>query len=55
MRQFYALPALIKVLRLNKNRESIKIVFWNLCNICLAPREHEGAERDTEGVGCDMS
>ena len=21
----------------------------------LLPREHEGTERDTEGVGCDMS
>ena len=21
----------------------------------LKPREHEGTERDTEGVGCDMS
>ena len=22
---------------------------------CIFPREHEGTERDTEGVGCDMS
>ena len=22
---------------------------------CLTSREHEGKERDTEGVGCDMS
>ena len=22
---------------------------------CTSPREHEGTERDTEGVGCDMS
>ena len=21
----------------------------------ISPREHEGTERDTEGVGCDMS
>ena len=36
MRQFYTLPALKNVLRLNKNKENIKIVFWDLCNICLA-------------------
>ena len=35
MRQFYTLPALKIVLRLNKNKESIKIVFWDLYNICL--------------------
>ena len=35
MRQFYALPALKKVLRLNKNKESIEIVVWDLSNICL--------------------
>ena len=28
MRQFYTLPVLKKVLRLNKNKERIKIVFW---------------------------
>ena len=22
---------------------------------CISSREHEGTERDTEGVGCDMS
>ena len=37
MRQFYTLLALKIVLRLNKNKKSIKIVFWDLCqNICLA-------------------
>ena len=22
---------------------------------CMVPREHEGTERETEGVGCNMS
>ena len=25
------------------------------CSESVCPREHEGTERDTEGVGCDMS
>ena len=35
-KKVYTLPAFKKVLRLNKNKESIKIVFWDIYNICLA-------------------
>ena len=34
--------------------KSLYRLFIVLSNKAL-PREHEGTERDTEGVGCDMS
>ena len=34
--------------RLRENGFPIEYLIWK-------PREHEGTERDTEGVGCDMS
>ena len=43
---------------MSKVHKSTFLVTFNLVLfnfVCVLPREHEGTERDTEGVGCDMS
>ena len=32
-----------------------EVIYILLLTYFIKPREHEGTERDTEGVGCDMS
>ena len=36
-----------------KKRQTHSVLFSRIHG--QSPREHEGTERDTEGVGCDMS